>query len=443
MGASRRFFFCIAVFAAALVFASGASAAFHLWRIEQVFSNADGTVQFVVLHEATGTNGENFLGNHTFKATHAGVTNSFTFPSNLPSSATAGRRMLIATHGFAALGIIKADYEIPNGFLPTGSGTLSYAEGSDNIGYGSLPTDGVTAIDRNGNAVPNVATNFAGQNASVAPPPPPPPPTVFGNFQGLWWNDPDGSEPGWGINLNHQGDTIFATWFTFGLAGQPLWLVASATSTPTAPNAFSGDLLTFSGSRFDAFDQTKVVSAPAGSLNVTFSDIDHASFDYTVAGQSQTKQIKREPLNASPMASCVWGAQSDLALATNYQDLWYAFPADSEKGWGVNFTHQGDTIFATWFTYGMDGQPLWLVASISNTPAQPSVYAGTLNKVTSGPPFNAVPFDFAAIKFQAEGTLTVTFRDGNFATFDYTIDGVKQTKQITRDVFAPPGTVCQ
>ena len=53
---------------------------------------------------------------------------------------------------------------------------------------------------------------------------------------------------------------------------------------------------------------------------------------------------------------------------------------------------------------------------IDNTAAQPNVYTGALLKVISGPPFNAVPFDFAAIKFQAEGTLTVTFRDGNFAT---------------------------
>src|SRR5215468_7343864 len=45
----------------ALMFAaSAASAAFHLFQIEQIFSNADGTVQFVVLHEFTGSNGENF-----------------------------------------------------------------------------------------------------------------------------------------------------------------------------------------------------------------------------------------------------------------------------------------------------------------------------------------------------------------------------------------------
>ena len=219
--------------------------------------------------------------------------------------------------------------------------------------------------------------------------------------------------------------------------------MATLTATPAAPNVFTGDLLTFSGSRFDAFDPTKVVAAPAGSATITFSDLNHATFAYTVAGQAQVKPIKREPLNASPMASCTWGAQANLALATNYQDLWYAFPADSEKGWGINFTHQGNTIFATWFTYAVDGQPLWLVAALNNTPAQPNVYTGTLNKTISGPPFNAVPFDFHLLVFQAEGTATLTFRDGNFATFAYSIDGVTQTKQITRDVFAPPGTVCQ
>ena len=148
MGAfGRHLFRFIAVFAAAFAFAGGASASFHDFRIEQIFSNADGTVQFVVLHESFGANGEQFLSGHQLKATHAGVTNTFTFPHDLPSSATAGRRALIATHGFAALGIVTPDYEIPNGFLPTGSGTLNYAD-VDIVGYGSLPTDGVTAINQ-------------------------------------------------------------------------------------------------------------------------------------------------------------------------------------------------------------------------------------------------------------------------------------------------------
>ena len=43
-----------------LVTTSTTFAAFHLFQIEQLYSNADGTVQFIVLHESTNSNGENF-----------------------------------------------------------------------------------------------------------------------------------------------------------------------------------------------------------------------------------------------------------------------------------------------------------------------------------------------------------------------------------------------
>ena len=41
---------------------------------------------------------------------------------------------------------------------------------------------------------------------------------------------------------------------------------------------------------------------------------------------------------------------------TNYGGLWYNAPAESEAGWGINFAHQGDVIFATWFTYDAERQ---------------------------------------------------------------------------------------
>ena len=40
------------------------------------------------------------------------------------------------------------------------------------------------------------------------------------------------------------------------------------------------------------------------------------------------------------------------------------------------------------------------------------------------------------------GSVTITFTDGNHATFAYTVNGVAQSKAITRQVFAAPGTVC-
>src|SRR5262245_65619723 len=91
----------------ALLFAaSGAFAEFHLFQIEQLFSNADGTVQFVVLHEFTGSNNENFWAGRQLTSMSAGGNKNFTFPSNLPSNQTANKRVLVATQGFAALGIV-------------------------------------------------------------------------------------------------------------------------------------------------------------------------------------------------------------------------------------------------------------------------------------------------------------------------------------------------
>ena len=101
-----------------------------------------------------------------FTSTHAGVTKSFTFTTDLPGAATANKRVLIGTQGLASLGFIALDYVIPDGFLAVDGGTLNFA-GADSISYGSLPTDGVAAISRTGAAVPNVATNFSGKTVSL------------------------------------------------------------------------------------------------------------------------------------------------------------------------------------------------------------------------------------------------------------------------------------
>ena len=119
--------------------------------------------------------------------------------------------------------------------------------------------------------------------------------------------------------------------------------------------------------------------------------------------------------------------------------LWWASPAGSEPGWGITLTHQGDIIFATWFTYGTDGQPLWLTVEAPRTGG--NVFSGFVRTFT-GPAFNAVPFDPARVTETIVGAATFTFADGNNATFAYTVGSVAQTKPITRQVFAAPGTVC-
>ncbi|MEP7083843.1 MAG: hypothetical protein ABI854_03825 [Betaproteobacteria bacterium] len=424
----------LVVVAWALASAPLALATFHTYRIEQIYSNADGSIQFVVLKEAQGQNGQQFWASHQLISTRAnGPEQAFVFPHNLPNEKTAGTHVLVGTAGFAALGIVSPDYILPNQFLSTAQGSVNFAD-VDFVAYPSLPVDGVTAIDSRKAAVPNVATNFAGQSASVTAA------QAAGveNYEGLWWNSPPGSESGWGINFAHQGDVIFATWFTYDTTGKAWWLVMTADKT--APSTYAGTLYQTTGPAFDAvpFDAARVAATAVGTGTLQFSDGDHGTFAYTVNGTAQTKSITHQVFGALP--TCTFGGQTDLTTATNYQDLWWKAPAGSEAGWGINFTQQGDVIFATWFTYGADGKPMWLSVTANRTAT--ATFQGDLYR-TTGPPFSAVPFAPAAVTATKVGSATLTFTSGNAGSFVYTVGSISQTKPIERQVFRPPGTVCR
>jgi len=276
-----------------------------------------------------------------------------------------------------------------------------------------------------------------------APPVPPPPPAAPLNVQGLWWNAPAGSESGWGINFAHQGDTIFASWFTYDTTGRAWWLVMTANKT--GANTYSGTLYTTRGPAFNAvpWSAAAVSATAAGTGTLVFSDANNGTFSYTVGAVTQAKAITRQVFG--PLPTCVWNSQPDLSAATNYQDLWWASPAASESGWGINLNHEGNTIFATWFTYDLDGSPLWLVATANQT-ADPKVFSGTLYR-TSGPRFDA--FNPATVVNAPVGFLTLTFTDGNHATMSYTVQvagmasPAQQMKPITREIFSAPGTACR
>jgi hypothetical protein len=174
----------------ALFGASAAQATFHTFTIEQLYSNADGTVQYVVLHESQNEDGEYLLGGHALTVTGHGFSRSFTFPADLPSASTAGKRVLLATRAFPVSAAAKLygypppppppdpparasaapDYILPDRFLPTDGGTLDYA-GVDQVSFGPLPTDGATAMARDGTPRAAVAVNFAGVATALHPGP--------------------------------------------------------------------------------------------------------------------------------------------------------------------------------------------------------------------------------------------------------------------------------
>lgn len=161
----------------------------HTWRVNEIFSNADGTIQFVELRESQGTNLERATGGHVVSSIATAKT--FTITSNV-TGPTANKCLLIATAAFAALpGAPTPDYTIPAGSLPfffsIAGDTIRYSTYDESPGFvfsaGQLPTDGVSSLNRvctfpDCPTVPTVGTNsprnYAGVTGSVdasAPPP--------------------------------------------------------------------------------------------------------------------------------------------------------------------------------------------------------------------------------------------------------------------------------
>jgi serine protease len=134
--------------------------------------------------------------------------------------------------------------------------------------------------------------------------------------------------------------------------------------------------------------------------------------------------------------AAVGAASAGLAAAgVQAGGLWWAGPAASESGWGINFANQGSVIFATWFTYDASGKAWWLSMTANKTRTSPDTYAGQLIEAR-GPAFSAMPWGVVTRMVVGSGTLT--FNDLNRGSFNYVVNGKQQTKSITRQVFGPP-----
>ena len=176
-----------------------------------------------------------------------------------------------------------------------------------------------------------------------------------------------------------------------------------------------------------------------GTATLDFDSPSTPLFSYTVNGVTQAKVIVRQ-VYASPVPVCTPGG--DAALDAEFPGPLVApRRAGSESGWGVNITHQGDTLFATWFTYGADGRGLWFVMSNGNLTA-PNTFTGALYR-TRGPAFSATPWSASGVSVTAAGTGTFTFTDSNNGSFAYTVDGITQSKPITRQIYSAPVSVCR
>ena len=207
----------------------------------------------------------------------------------------------------------------------------------------------------------------------------------------------------------------------------------------TTGNTYTGPIIVSSGSAVQ-HGSSSGTTTPAGTGRSTFTDANNGFIDYKVhAGVDDTvdviqhKTIARYDLGTGPQPTCTYSATADPVAATNYQDLWWV-PAES--GWGINFTHQGDSIFADLVHHRRRRHAACGCRHCSGAWERAHPYKGDLLR-TSGPRFDN--YKASDIKpNQTVGKATVTFADGNHATFDYDITaGLPVTSQMQADHALP------
>lgn len=257
--------------------------------------------------------------------------------------------------------------------------------------------------------------------------------TSQNNYQAMWWN---ANEGGWGLNIAHQGDVLFPMWFTYNQQGQLQWYAVSG-ATLQGDGSYRGEVFRFTGKPFNqisgsqAFNQSTAV----GTATLRFTGTTALDFSYTVDGITQSKALTRFTFGTEPVCTFTNGSR---ATASNYSDIWWNA---SESGWGLTLAHQSDTIFGLWYTYDSQNRPQWV--SATGTKQADGSFQGDLNRANAGTAFNLINGTAAtSFPLPKAGTFTLRFSDGQTGAFTYTLDGITQTKNISRFVFGGPVTVC-
>ena len=133
------------------------------------------------------------------------------------------------------------------------------------------------------------------------------------NYSDLWATT---GEPGWGLNISQQADTLFATLFTYDKGERAVWYSVTLTYQSTGPNgavSYAGDLYETTGPALgQPYDPRLVRYRLVGRAAIDFGDAAHGFLAYSADGVLVAKQVTRLTFAAqSPVGDYV-GATSDV-----------------------------------------------------------------------------------------------------------------------------------
>ena len=151
---------------------------------------------------------------------------------------------------------------------------------------------------------------------------------------------------------------------------------------------------------------------------------------YSVDVVAQDASNREEVAIATGLSLLVSDARTSKSapyVRLNYADHWWN-PAES--GWGLFIWQDNrDRVLAAWFTYGSDNKADWYTIQAGSWVTYDR-YEGQVIKST-GPAFSAfVPG--STVQLQVVGSASLNFTDANNGVFTYTLNGVTQSKTITR-----------
>lgn len=165
--------------AAACAISGSAQASFHLFDIQEIYTNSAGTVQFIELFSPSA--GQGSLSGHSVTFELNGVTSATFNLSNLVGDTT-NKTVLLGTANLTALYSVTPDFVIPANFFTAGANNfINFSGGTDKVNLTLLPTNGTWSLNGlindagetsastsvNAQATP---TNFAGQTATIPEP---------------------------------------------------------------------------------------------------------------------------------------------------------------------------------------------------------------------------------------------------------------------------------
>ena len=132
--------------------------------------------------------------------------------------------------------------------------------------------------------------------------------TFTADLSDLWFNT---NESGWGVNVTHQREIIFLTFFIYGTDGRASWYTGQASfqgENTQGALVFNGDMFQFTGPYFgNFFNTTQVNGRKVGSVTFT-AFLDLATLSYSIDGVTVNKVVTRQTFRNNDLSGQYTGA---------------------------------------------------------------------------------------------------------------------------------------